>query len=72
MSAKSSSTAEGIQKVSHLQLLTVEQVAERLSVSTRTVRRLIDSGELPAHRMGRMVRVSVDDLERYIRGLRNV
>jgi putative molybdopterin biosynthesis protein len=54
------------------QLLTVEEVAERLRVVTRTVRRMIDRGELPGHRMGRMVRVSEDDLERFIRGLRNV
>jgi len=52
-------------------LLTVEEVAKRLSVALRTVRRLIDRGELPAHRIGRMVRISEDDLERYIRGSRN-
>ena len=72
MSAKRASTTPDMKKLTHLQLLTVEEVAERLSVSVRTVRRLIDGGELPAHRMGRMVRVSVDDLDRYIRGLRNV
>jgi excisionase family DNA binding protein len=56
----------------HSQLLTVEEVARRLAVATRTVRRLIDRGELIAHRMGRVVRVSEDDLEQFIRGLRNV
>ena len=61
-----------MKKPKHLQLLTVEEVARRLSVATRTVRRLIDRGELPAHRMGRMVRVSEDDLERFGRGLRDV
>jgi len=34
------------------QLLTVRQVAERLQVSERSVRRRIDSGELPAVRLG--------------------
>ena len=54
------------------QLLTIKEVADRLAVSVRTVRRLIDDGELPPHRMGRMVRVSVDDLKRYVRGLREI
>jgi len=55
----------------HSQLITVEEVAKRLSVVPRTVRRLIDRRELPAHRIGRTVRISEDDLERFIRGSRN-
>ncbi|WP_205082896.1 helix-turn-helix domain-containing protein [Paracraurococcus ruber] len=43
-------------------LLSVPAVAERLDVSVKTVRRMIDAGELPAHRVGRLVRVSADDL----------
>ena len=39
MSAKTRSTTPDMKKVTHLQLLTVEEVAERLSVSVRTVRR---------------------------------
>jgi excisionase family DNA binding protein len=41
-------------------------VALRLGVSVRTVRRLIAAGELPAHRIGRSVRVSADDLARFL------
>jgi excisionase family DNA binding protein len=33
-------------------LLKVAEVAERLSISESTVRRLIVTGELPAHRLG--------------------
>ena len=33
-------------------LLKVAEVAERLSISESTVRRLIETGELPAHRLG--------------------
>jgi len=44
-------------------LLTVKVVAERLNLSTRTIRRMIGRGELPAHRLGSAVRISEDDLE---------
>ena len=47
-------------------LLRVPQVAEGLDVSTRTVRRLIASGELAACRLRRSVRVHPDDLAAYI------
>ena len=47
-------------------LLTVDQVADHLGASTRHVRRLIDRGELPVHRIGRLVRISEDDLRHLI------
>lgn len=43
-------------------LLTVADVAERLRVSARTVRRLLDTGALPAVRLGRLVRIDPADL----------
>lgn len=39
-------------------LLTIDEVAVHLRVSTRTVRRLIASGDLQASKIGRSVRVS--------------
>ena len=42
-------------------LRTIDETADILSVSTRTVRRLIDSA-LPVHRFGRSVRVSDPDI----------
>ena len=48
-------------------LLTVADVAERLQFSEKHVRRLIDAGEIPAVRIGRLVRVSEDDLTLFIR-----
>jgi excisionase family DNA binding protein len=48
-------------------LLTVADVAERLQFSEKHVRRLIDAGEIPAVRIGRLVRVSEDDLALFIR-----
>ena len=44
-------------------LLTIDDVATFLSVSTKTVRRMIGRGELPHIRVGRQVRVRWEDLE---------
>lgn len=49
-------------------LLTPDQVAERLAVSARTVRRLAAAGELPAVRIGpRLLRFDPERVERRIR-----
>ena len=48
------------------QLLTLQQVADRLQVSMSTVRRLIDAGKLKTVRIGRNLRVRPDDLKTYI------
>jgi len=47
-------------------LLTIPAVAERLDVSAKTVRRLIAAAALVAHRIGRSVRVSEDDLRLFL------
>ena len=51
-------------------LFTVDQVAERLGVSTKQVRRLIASRELPHHRIGRLIRITDADLTAFIRSRR--
>ena len=47
-------------------LLSAEAVGELLSVSVRTVRRMIASGEIPIVRIGRAVRVRRVDIEALI------
>lgn len=47
-------------------LFTVQEAAERLSVSVRTVYRLIESGELPHTKIGTSVRIKPAALERYL------
>ena len=47
-------------------LLTLESAAETLAISARSVRRLIDAGELAPIRIGRSVRVSAESLRRYV------
>jgi excisionase family DNA binding protein len=49
-------------------LLNVRSVADRLSVSEKTVRRLIESGRLPAVRVGGQVRIDPDELEAWLYG----
>jgi excisionase family DNA binding protein len=48
-----------------LRFFTIRDVAEFLDVSTRSVRRWIKSGDLPAHRFGAAVRISETDLRAF-------
>jgi excisionase family DNA binding protein len=49
--------------------LTVEETAELTGVTTKTVRRLIHRGELPARRIGstKMIRVAAADIDKLMR-----
>ena len=47
-------------------MLTLKQVAERLSLHLNTVRKYIDQGMLPVVQIGRILRVDEKDLERFI------
>lgn len=49
------------------QLLTPEQVAERLQVTLRTVQRWIAEGELPSYKLGKTRRISEEQLEEFLR-----
>lgn len=50
---------------SHDELLTLQEAAEHLKVTPRTIRNLISDGELPARRIGksRMLRVQASALD---------
>lgn len=47
-------------------LLTTEQVADRLQVHEETVRRYVRSGELPAIRKGRLIRIAPKAVEDFL------
>ncbi len=47
-------------------LLTVNEVAARLTVSPKTVRRLVERGELPALKIGASVRVDPGELQAWL------
>jgi excisionase family DNA binding protein len=46
--------------------VTVAEVASLLRVSNMTVYRLVQSGQLPAVRVGRSYRIREDDIDRYL------
>ncbi len=46
-------------------MYTVEEVAQMLRVSSATVRRLIENGELKAIRVGKQLRISKEAFEDY-------
>ncbi len=50
----------------------IEQVAVRLNVSVVTVRRWIKRGELIAHKLGHLWRISEADFELFLRERREV
>jgi len=53
-----------VEKGHPLQTITIRQAAELKAVSTKTIRRWIALGLLPAERVGpRLIRISPDDLE---------
>lgn len=52
------------------QLLTEEQAAELLQLSSRTLRKARQGGKLPYVRFGRSVRYIMDDIEGFIKQAR--
>lgn len=56
----------------HDELLTLQQAADCLQVTTRTIRNLIHKGELPARRIGRsrMLRVQASALHDLLTNVR--
>ena len=52
--------------MSHDELLTADEVAERLHTTTRFVRRLIAERRIPFVKLGKFVRISTADLDRYV------
>ena len=50
-----------------MQLSSLKQIARQLNVSEATIRRLIERGELPGIRIGRVLRVDQADVEALIR-----
>ncbi len=48
------------------------EAARRLGITTRTLYRFIEQGELTAHRSGRVIRLKQDDVDTYIESCRIV
>lgn len=45
------------------QFVSIKEAATILNVSTKTIYRMVYSGQLPAKKVGRLVRIAVSDLE---------
>lgn len=52
--------------------VSVKNAAAILDLSETTIRAAIDTEALPAYRVGRAIRVSVDDLKQWFAGLTRV
>lgn len=50
--------------------MTVDEVADYLRLSAKTIRRMIQQKELPSLRVGGSIRIARQDLEKYMEGLR--
>jgi len=46
--------------------LSTKEAARRLGITPRTLYRFIDNGDLPAYRMGRVIRLQQSDVDAYI------
>ncbi len=47
------------------QLSSLEQLASRWGVSVKTLRRIVQRGELKTHRIGTQIRISEDDIRNF-------
>ena len=49
-----------------IQWVNTGEAAKRLGITTRTLYRFIDEGQLPAYRFGRVIRLKEDDIASFI------
>jgi len=54
----------------HDRMWTTDEIAGRLHVSSRKVRRLTAEGKIHVHRIGRAVRISEADYQSYLKSIR--
>jgi len=52
--------------VAETEWLGTPEAAERLGITQRTLYRLIDEGQIPAYKMGRVLRVKATDLDVFL------
>jgi len=52
--------------VDEIDWLNTEEAAKRLGITTRTLYRFMDQGRLPSYRFGRVFRLKMADIEKFI------
>jgi excisionase family DNA binding protein len=72
MQTPASSPSRGARGRLPAKLFTIDEAAELLNVSPRTVRRLVASGALPVHRLGRLVRIADIDIAAFLAANRSL
>lgn len=55
---------------SEIEWLSTQDAARRLGVTPRTLYRFIDVGDLPAYRLGRVIRLKAGDVDAFIEASR--
>jgi excisionase family DNA binding protein len=50
--------------------LSTQEAARRMGITTRTLYRFVDEGQLPAYRMGRVFRLKQSDVDAFIESAR--
>ena len=55
---------------SDIEWLSTQEASRRLGITTRTLYRFVDQGDLPAYRMGRVIRLKATDIDAFIEGSR--
>jgi excisionase family DNA binding protein len=49
-----------------IEWLSTGEAAQRLGITTRTLYRFIDEGQLPAYRFGRVIRLKLNEVDAFI------
>ena len=53
-----------------IEWLSTKEACERLGVTLRTLYRLMDEGQLPGYKIGRLIRLKGDEVDAFIDGAR--
>lgn len=56
--------------VDQIRWMSTRETAERLGITLRTLYRFIDEGQIPAYKLGRVIRLKEHDVEAFIEGAR--
>lgn len=62
---------DGVRPAALPRLYTVTETAAFAQVSTKTIRRWLDDGRIPFHRLGRQLRIAEDDLLAFLKQTRS-
>jgi excisionase family DNA binding protein len=53
-----------------IQWMGTAEAAKRMGITSRTLYKFIDAGELPAYKFGRVIRLKLADVDKFIEGAR--